>query len=272
MNGTVDVVFQSNGSGRIIAEDGMRYDFEKSDCPPGLTLRKGMQVEFIASGTDARSITLGNSQPSVNSTGANPKSGDSQNDSNLQRDLPGSGYWLPIFIIGFLVQGFLPDDPPIYSILGAVILNIYCFTKVQLVWEKLGKFGNGLSTGSILARTLIPIYNLYGIPNLYYRWATEFNSVNERRNLAMAKMPIGLSLAAGIGHLLITGLSSNTFLRTLEQTAYRDPDAAEAMFIFIGLMSIAQITLQAAYGHMALKRARMLESISNSGLNPISQP
>ena len=65
-------------------------------------------------------------------------------------------------------------------------------------------------------------------------------------------------------------LSFRIFLRAFEQAAYRDPDAAEAMLAFIGLVAIAQVTLQAVYGHMALKRARMLESISNSGLNPFS--
>lgn len=237
MNGTVDVVFQSNGSGRIIAEDGMRYDFEKSDCPPGLTLRKGMQVEFIASGTDARSITLGNSQPSVNPTSPQNKSHGSQNNSNLERDLPGSASWIPTNV-GLGIFGFIAGFSGSQELLVLVVLinAIYIMNRIHHNFSILHSAGGSHSGGLAIGLLFIPYINVLWAAYLYPKWAKEFNRINQRNNWHFPEMPEWIG-----------PLASALFVFQL-------------IFAFVsleisGFFMLGHIGAQVCYGHMSIRRA-----------------
>lgn len=243
MNGTVDVVFQSNGSGRILAEDGMRYDFEKSDHPPGITLRKGMQVEFIPSGTDARSITLGNSQPSVNPTSPQNKSRGTQNNSNLERDLPGSASWIPMNVgLGlFSIIAGLSESEWLFGLVILVNL-IYIMNRIHHNFSILHSAGGSISGGIAIGLLFIPLFNIFWVVRLYYKWPREFNRINQLHNWQYPEMPEWIGHAAGL-------------LFVLQVFA---PNVSPEFF---GFIMLGQIFAQVCYGHMSIRRAIAIKDL-----------
>ena len=243
MNGTVDVVFQSNGSGRILAEDGMRYDFEKSDHPPGITLRKGMQVEFIPSGTDARSISLGNSQPSVNPTSPQNKSHGSQNNSNLERDLPGSASWIPTNI-GFVIFGFIAGFFGSLELLGlGLLINvIYIMNRIHHNFSILHSAGGSHGGGLAIGLLFIPYINLLWAAYLYSKWAKEFNRINQRNNWQFPEMPEWIGPLAGV--LFVCQLIFS----------FAAPELS-------AILLLGHFVAQVCYGHMSIRRAIAIKDL-----------
>ena len=102
MKGTIEESYDSTGAGRIVGEDGLHYDFTKTDFSGSFKAEPGAKVEFEPSGGHATSVSLIESQSSITEDSAQFPSEENQGNS-----LPGSGTWLAVMIPMIILDGVL---------------------------------------------------------------------------------------------------------------------------------------------------------------------
>ncbi|MDC0347318.1 hypothetical protein OAN47_02750 [Planctomycetota bacterium] len=271
MIGVIQVLFPSNGSGRILGEDGQHYDFEKSDYSEISAIYKGLEVNFEPLNSFAKGITvlqnLESKTPVTTKTSAGIPTSTTETENFIYR-LPGSGKWLWIYLGAYILQVLLITQTvsfdwrnPIYAHLIRILLFYYCYRCTKFTWDQLRSQGGSISTNGIIARILIPIYNLYGIPNLFYRWAKEFNTINQNSNLRMPLMPVGFSV--------LTGITTVLFLLTFNETSWnllisfynQEPELGAIATLVAMLLGLSHIVTLAVYGHMSIRRAIAIKEL-----------
>lgn len=258
MKGTIEDSYEPTGAGRIVGDDGFRYDFEKSDCLGSFESKPGMNVEFEPSGGRATSVRLTDPHVAISNGTAPASSGEVQRSNK-----PGSESWLFVmipFVIFFRLSSFYLEEIDFtfeFFWIVYVVLNLgvqfYILNRMIFAWGQVRRFGGEhLSTAGIIARAIIPFYQIYGIPSLYARMTDELNEIHGRLKSGFPKIDKGFAVAAGLltlaGHLYTNAISDEFYVE-----AMADPVSFYASFIMIGMLA------QTAFGHMALKRAIYLE-------------
>ena len=258
MKGTIEDSYDSTGAGRIVGEDGLRYDFEKSDCLGSFESKSGMNVEFEPSGGRATSVHLTDPDVSTSNGTAPSSSGEIQRSNK-----PGSESWLFVmipFAVFFRLSSFYFEEINLtleyfWIVYVVLILGVqfYILNRMIFAWGQVRRFGGEhLSTAGIIARAIIPFYQIYGIPSLYARMTDELNEIHGRLKSGFPKIDKGFAVAAGLlhlaGHLYTNAISDEFYFETMA-----DPFSFYASVIMIGMLA------QIAFGHMVLQRAICLE-------------
>ena len=120
-------------------------------------------------------------------------------------------------------------------------------------WRQVRRFGAGhLSTAGSVARAVIPIYQIYGIPSLYMRITDELNEIHGRAESGIPKIDKRFAVAAGLLHIALL-LSTNAISNDFYIEAMANPVSLYGSTVLIALLT------QTAFGHMVLQRANFLE-------------
>lgn len=91
--------------------------------------------------------------------------------------------------------------------LAHLLINIFCIVLLYKIWAILRPENIRKKFLSAILRLLIPFYNMYwlvyGIMQLFWGWATEYNKTLTKHNLKKFRMPQILGFAASVAPFLL---------------------------------------------------------------------
>ena len=257
MKGTIEDFFDSKGTGQIVGEDGLRYDFTKTDFSGSFKAEPGAKVEFEPSGGHATSVRLIDSQSAITEDSAQFPSEENQGNS-----LPGSGTWLAVMIPMIILDGvlwfysakFAEDFEYSWIVYFGINLVVvaYIFNRTMFAWEQVGRFGGrSLTAVDVIARAVIPVYQIYGTLSLHMRITDELNQIHDRVGSGAPKIAPWFAVITGILNLGVL-----FHMLSVNDEIIRFSFASGEIF---GPLMLVQLVTQTAFGHMVLQRAIYLE-------------